>query len=430
MPTEVLTCSDSKAYEGIVAKAAALLTAGELVAIPTETVYGVAARADSADAISALKRVKGRDASKPFSLHIAGPDDVHRYVPELSQVAKRIIRRAWPGPLSVVFPVESPQDAQIVSELGPEVVNLLYHERTIGVRCPDHRVAIDVLSRVPHPVVAASANRAGQPPPRDIEGVLAELDGDLALAIDGGTTQFEGPSTVVRLDKNGFEVLREGVVSPRVLKKYMTVNLLFVCSGNTCRSPMAEALCRFEIAKAQGCSVDELADRGIFVWSAGAEFVWWWTGIRWGGSGGEGTGADLSGHYCAQSLDQALINTADHVFCMTSGHLEAVKSMVPDVGDKVQLLIEGRRQRPVWRIGGRIQTVCVGDSRCGPTTVEGNNAMKISISSDHRGYRAQAAHRRDAAKCPAQGGGLRVRQRRKLRLSRHGQDCRRSCFEG
>lgn len=341
MPTEVLTCSDSKAYEGIVAKAAALLSAGELVAIPTETVYGVAARADSADAISALKRVKGRDASKPFSLHIAGPDDVHRYVPELSQVAKRIIRRAWPGPLSVVFPVESPQDAQIVSELGPEVVNLLYHERTIGVRCPDHRVAIDVLSRVPHPVVAASANRAGQPPPRDIEGVLAELDGDLALAIDGGTTQFEGPSTVVRLDKNGFEVLREGVVSPRVLKKYMTVNLLFVCSGNTCRSPMAEALCRFEIAKAQGCSVDELADRGIFVRSAGAS--------SFGGGPASGgavqavkeLGADLSGH-CAQSLDQALINTADHVFCMTSGHLEAVKSMVPDVGDKVQLLIEGR----------------------------------------------------------------------------------------
>lgn len=341
MPTEVLTCLDTKAYDEVVAKAASLLSAGKLVAIPTETVYGVAARADSVEAIATLKQVKGRDAAKPFSLHIGGPDDVHRYVPELSQTAKRIIRRAWPGPLSVVFPVKSPNDAPIVEELGPEVIDLLYHEQTIGVRCPDHRVAIDVLSRVPHPVVAASANRAGQPPPRDIAGVLAELDGDVALAIDGGTTQYEGPSTVVRLDGDGFEVLREGVVSTRVLKKYMTVNILFVCSGNTCRSPMAEALCRQEIAKGQGCSVDELADRGIYVRSAGAS--------SFGGGPASGgavqavkeLGANLDDHH-AQSLDQVLINSADHIFCMTSGHVEAVKSLVPDVGDKVQLLIEGR----------------------------------------------------------------------------------------
>ncbi|GJM26045.1 MAG: protein-tyrosine-phosphatase [Phycisphaerae bacterium] len=323
------------------AKGAALLTAGELVAFPTETVYGVAARADSAEAIATLKRVKGRDAAKPFSLHIGAPEDVHRYVPELSQIARRIIRRAWPGPLSVVFPVASPKKATVVKELGPEVIDLLYHEGTIGVRCPDHLVATELLSRVPHPVVAASANRAGQSPPRDIDGVLAELDGEIALAIDGGATHFEGPSTVVRLNNDGFEILREGVVSSRMLKRYMTVNILFVCSGNTCRSPMAEAMCRHAIAKEQGCAADELADRGIFVRSAGAS--------SFGGGPASGGavqavkefGADLNGH-CAKSLDQALINTADHIFCMTSGHRQAVVSMVPDVGDKVQLLIEGR----------------------------------------------------------------------------------------
>jgi protein-tyrosine phosphatase len=341
MPTEVLTCSNTKAYGDIVAKAAALLTAGELIAFPTETVYGVAARADSAVAISTLKRVKGRDAGKPFSLHIGSPEDVHRYVPAMSQIAKRIIRRAWPGPLSVVFSVESPQEAEVVKELGPDIVNLLYHDQTIGVRCPDHPVAIDLLSSVLHPVVAASANRAGQPPPRDIVGVLAELDGDIALALDGGTTQFEGPSTVVRLDKDGYEVLREGVVSPRVLKKYMTVNILFVCSGNTCRSPMAEALCRHAIAREQGCSVGELSDRGIHVVSAGASSF---GGQAASGGAAEAVkefGVDLDGHI-AQSLDQTLINTADYIYCMTHGHRDAVVSMVPEVGDKVKLLIEGR----------------------------------------------------------------------------------------
>ncbi len=341
MPTEVITCSDTEAYDALVERAADLINAGKLVAFPTETVYGVGARADSVKAIATLKEVKGRDANKPFSLHIGSPEAVHRYVPEISRMARRLIRRAWPGPLSVVFPVESPGDADIVKERGPEIIKLLYHDQTIGVRCPDHRLAIDLLSKVGHPVVAASANRAGQPPPRDIKGVLAELDGDVALAIDGGITQYEGPSTVVRIEKNDFEILREGVVASRTLRKYMSINILFVCSGNTCRSPMAEALCRHAIAAELGCTVGELADRGVFVRSAGVSSFG-------GGPASAGAvdavkkfGADLDGH-CAQSLDQGLINTADHIYCMTRGHLDAAISMVPDVGDKLQLLIEGR----------------------------------------------------------------------------------------
>ncbi len=341
MPTEVLKYSDKETYDVIVAKATDLLIAGELIAFPTETVYGVGARADSAAAIKTLKQVKGREANKPFSLHIGSPEAVHRYVPKLSRMATRLIRRAWPGPLSVVFPVESPGESKIVKDLGPDIVKLLYHEQTIGVRCPDHRFAVDLLSRVPHPVVAASANRAGHAPPRDVAGVLAELDGDVALAIDGGETQYDGPSTVVRIGKNGFEVLREGVVASRTLKRYMSVNILFVCSGNTCRSPMAEALCKQAIARELDCSADVLADQGIFVRSAGASSF---------GSGPASSGAveavkkfgaNLDGH-CAQSLDQELLNSADHVFCMTHNHREVVVSMVPEIGDKAKLLIEGR----------------------------------------------------------------------------------------
>lgn len=341
MSTQVVKLDKANGYDDVLAEAARLIEEGQLVAFPTETVYGVGARVDSAEAMERLLGLKDRPPTKPFSLHIGAAEDVHRYVPEMSTVGRRVIRRAWPGPLAVVFRVDSPENTPAVAEFGTDIVERLYHEGTIGVRCPDEPFASALLSRVGHPVVAASANRAGRRPPRNITEVLSELDGDVALAIDGGTTQFEEASTVARLDGGHFEILREGVLDARTLNRYATVNILFVCSGNTCRSPMAEVLCQKAIATQLECSVAELADRRINVQSAGASAFG-------GGPASSGAieavtqyGVDLNGHL-ARSLDQVLINQADHVFCMTQGHREAVVSLVPEANEKTKLLAEGR----------------------------------------------------------------------------------------
>lgn len=360
MPTDVVTLDYSKGYEDILGRAADLIVSGALVAFPTETVYGVAARADSAEAIKRLLGVKDRPPTKPFSLHIGAADDVQRYVPGMSTVGRRVIRRAWPGPLAVVFRVDAPQNTPAVKEFGPDLVDMIYHQGTIGVRCPDERFASALLSRVPHPVVAASANRAGHDPPRDIDGVIAELDGDIALAVDGGTTKYEEASTVARLEGCHFEILREGVLDSRTLNRYATVNILFVCSGNTCRSPMAEVLCQKAIAARLGCSVSELGDRRVKVQSAGAS--------AFGGgpaSGGaieavEKHGVDLKGHL-ARSLDQALINQADHVYCMTQSHRDVVLSLVPEAQDKTQLLLEGRDIRDPFGGSGEEYQACANE---------------------------------------------------------------------
>jgi len=337
MPTEVLKVNPEGNYRKILNRAAELLRSGRLVAFPTETVYGVGARADLPTAMAALREVKGRDGDKPFTLHIGQVDDVHRYVPNLRGMARRLVGKAWPGPLTIVFPVEEPLSAPIIRELGSELVDLLYHDGTIGIRCPADPIAADLLCAVDAPVVAASANRAGQEPPRSAEGVIAELDGAVDLLIDGGQTRYAKASTVVRLRNDAFEILREGVIDERSLRRYGALQILFVCSGNTCRSPMAAALCREILARRLGCSPAALADRGITVSSAGA-------GSMGGAPASEGAvramanrGVDI-GEHVARPLDVETINRADRIYCMTQAHVDAVLWLVPSAAERTQLL--------------------------------------------------------------------------------------------
>jgi protein-tyrosine phosphatase len=337
MPTEVIRLDQERDYRDAAERAASLLQAGQIVAFPTETVYGVGARADLPEAMARLRGIKERAEQKPFTLHIAEPDDLRDYLPDLSVLAKRFVRKAWPGPVTLVFPVSDPSASPAVQRFGSQLAIELYHEGTLGVRCPDDAVAVEVLRKAGGPVVAASANRAGNPPPRTAEGVLAELDGQLSMVLDGGTTRYARPSTVVRLDSAGYHVLREGVVDERTLKRFGSLNILFVCSGNTCRSPMAAALCRKLIAERLGCSVEELEAQGVRVMSAGAN-------TSGGGPASPGAieamskrGVNLGPHW-ARELDLETIHQADYIFVMTPAHAQAVASLAPHAAAKTKLL--------------------------------------------------------------------------------------------
>ena len=337
MAIEVLKIESVGNYRETLRRAAEMLRAGRLVAFPTETVYGVGARGDRREAVAGLRAVKGRSESKPFTLHIGDPQEIHRYVPHMTAFTRRFVRKAWPGPVTLVFPVAEPLEAPAIRDAGAECVDLLYHDRTIGVRCPADNVAADLLIMAAVPIVAASANRADNPPPRSADGVVAELDGDVDLLLDGGTARYAKASTVVRLGADGFEVLRDGVIDERTLRRYAALNILFVCSGNTCRSPMAAAICSHELARRMGCSVGELVDRGVTVSSAGA-------GSFGGAPASDGAtkvlarrSMDLSGHV-ASGLDVESINRADHIYCMTASHRDAVQALVPSAASRTQLL--------------------------------------------------------------------------------------------
>jgi protein-tyrosine phosphatase len=339
MATKLINLDDTEVYRDAIAEAVAVLDGGGLVVFPTETVYGVAARADRAEGLKRLHRVKDRPADRPFTIHIGRRSDAERFVPDLSPLARRLAKKAWPGPLTMVLSTSDARCADIASQLEESVLDAMYHNGAVGLRCPDDHAALDLLRGAGGPVVAASANRAGRTPPGTVKEALAELNGEVELALDGGPSRYNRPSTIVRVDGDRFDVLRSGVYDERMLRGFAVLDILFVCSGNTCRSPMARAIAMRLIADRLGCKPEELGDRKIEIHSAGT-------------SAGRGApvsqpavavaaehGIDI-GRETSQPLSAELVNRADYIFTMTDSHRTQVIETVPSAADRTQRLME------------------------------------------------------------------------------------------
>lgn len=183
--------------------AARLLRAGELVAIPTETVYGLAVRADDADAVGRLFTAKGRPSDNPLIVHVATVDDVTRVAREVTPLARRLLEGLAPGPLTVVLPARDDLPRAVTGGLD-----------TVAVRIPDHPVALELLARAGVPLAAPSANRSGRPSPTSADHVLEDLDGRIAAVVDAGPTRIGIESTVVDARGPTWTILRAGGIGP------------------------------------------------------------------------------------------------------------------------------------------------------------------------------------------------------------------------
>jgi L-threonylcarbamoyladenylate synthase len=189
--------------EGI-ARAARILESGGLVAVPTETVYGLAARADSAEAVAGIYRAKGRPDFNPLIVHVRDVEQARRYA-ELGEQAADLAQREWPGPLTLVLPKREG------AVLAPAVTAGL---PTVALRAPRHPVMRALLERIGFPLAAPSANRSGFISPTSAAHVLTSLDGRIDLVLDGGPTEAGLESTIVALRADGtWEELRPGPVS-------------------------------------------------------------------------------------------------------------------------------------------------------------------------------------------------------------------------
>ncbi|MFQ5493836.1 MAG: L-threonylcarbamoyladenylate synthase [Phycisphaerae bacterium] len=338
MDTEVIKIDAEAQRADAIRRGTEVLSHGGLVAFRTETVYGLGVRADDDDAVARLRTLKQRPEGKGFTVQVSAAAAVHRFAPDLNGLAARLISRAWPGPLTLVVPVADPASTPVMAELGRSAASALFVEGTVGLRCPDDAVTREILSACPAPVVAASANLAGEAPPSSGDAVLKALDGRFDLLIDAGPTRYAKPSTIVRVADGAYHILREGVLDDRILRRFSTLRILLVCTGNTCRSAMAAVLAEKMIADRVGCDVADLSDRKIEIFSAGT----------FGGAGGASPhavqvmaqrGLDLSNHQSA-ALTAEMVRQADHVFCMTRAHCDAVSSMVPAAKDRVQRLVD------------------------------------------------------------------------------------------
>jgi L-threonylcarbamoyladenylate synthase len=191
-----------------ITRAAAILRAGGLVAVPTETVYGLAARADSEAAVAAIYRAKGRPEFNPLIVHVASLEMADKLA-VLDTRAERLAAELWPGPLTLVLAQR--QNSPIV----PAVTAGL---PTIALRMPAHPATQTLLSELDLPLAAPSANRSGAVSPTNAEHVLAGLGGRIDAVLDAGDTLQGLESTIVALRESGdWQLLRHGPVTSETL---------------------------------------------------------------------------------------------------------------------------------------------------------------------------------------------------------------------
>ena len=311
------------------------LAEGKLVAVPTETVYGLACSALNEEAVARLSHLKQRGSEHPFTLAIKSADDAQDYVPNLSPLAQRLTRRCWPGPVTLVLDCDHPDS--LLGQLPQSVREVVVPNGSVGLRVPAHDALLSVLRLTAGPLVLTSANRQGEPDAVNASDVARQVGDDIDLILDDGQSKFGQPSSVVRVRHTQLETLRAGVINDQVLKRLASYMILFVCTGNTCRSPMAEALMRRRIADRLQCSVGELEDRNVMVMSAGIAAM----------SGGrvstesvevmQQRGIDINSHE-SQPLSERLVRFADLILTMTPGHRQAIVAQWPAAAARTKML--------------------------------------------------------------------------------------------
>ncbi len=319
----------------LIARAVRDLRAGKLVAFPTETVYGIAADAAQPAAVARLLEIKGRRPGQPLALAVKNAAAAFEFCPDVSPVGRRLARRCWPGPLTLVLSGSHPDGH--LGRLAPPVRQAVAPVNLVGLRVPDHRFLLATLQQLPGPLTLTSANRSGQADAVSAEEVVEALGDDVDLVLSDGRSRYAQPSSVVRIQGRELEILRAGVLSESALRRFASLIILVVCTGNTCRSPMAQVLLQRRLADELGCRDEDLAEAGVMVISAGVAAHDGAAASEEAVQAMQARGLDLS-HHESRSLTDVLLRFADLVLTMTRGHRDAILSRWPEAGEKTHLI--------------------------------------------------------------------------------------------
>lgn len=215
MKTEIITND--------IARAAELIRAGELVAVPTETVYGLAGNGLDPEVVERIYEIKGRPAVKPIALMVAGAGSMRKYCSGVPAQAQTLAKRFWPGPLSIVLKAK---------DIVPEVVRA--GGSTVSLRCPDHELTLKALKKAKLPFAAPSANPSDEESPKNAAQVLGYFDGKIAAVIDGGECGIGRESTVIDMSGTPYRILRQGALPEADIRRALADELTVIgISGGT-----------------------------------------------------------------------------------------------------------------------------------------------------------------------------------------------------
>ena len=335
MPPKIINLHDVKKFDEIIDQSVICLRQGGLVVLPTETVYGIAALASNESAIRRLINVKGRRDGHALPLAIASFEMLSECVPAPSILGQRLARRCWPGPLTLVFDGTATESQFARYPLS--VRQAIMPEGTVGLRVPNSPITLEILNTLGEPVALSSANLSGENPAITAEEVVSRLGDKVDLILDAGESDFKKPSTVVKVEFDSLEILREGAITIDTIDKLTTKIILFVCSGNTCRSPMSVALCEKLLATRLGCPIDDLENLGYLILSAGIAAAQ--------DDGASPMAKEVISNYglClddhrSQPLTETLLRFADQIYVLARNHREAILSFWPRVDMRLQVL--------------------------------------------------------------------------------------------
>lgn len=180
-------------------RAVAELNAGKLVAIPTETVYGLAANALDVDAVAGIFKAKNRPSFDPLIVHVSSASDIDKFAVDVADTARKLAESFWPGPLTLILSKQSNV---------PDLVTA--GQKTVGLRMPDHSLTLELLKRIDYPLAAPSANPFGYVSPTSAQHVVDQLGDKIAYCLDGGPCSIGLESTIVKCVGERVEVLRVG----------------------------------------------------------------------------------------------------------------------------------------------------------------------------------------------------------------------------
>ena len=322
----------------VVHRAVACLAQGGVVGLPTESGYGVAAGALHPSAMERLRSLASlRDGDPPArdrlpTLWLKGAAEVDDWAEVSTELGRRLTRRAWPGPVTLVFPI-SPRG--LAYRLPGEARPFLVPDGVISLRAPSHKMVREILRLLPGPLIQVDPQSSNGEDAASADD-LASL-ADLDMIVDVGPSRDGGPSTVVEVERDRWSIVRAGAVPERVLAQMAGTILLFVCTGNTCRSPMAEALCKALLAERLGCEPVELIDRGFVILSAGVSAMEGMPAAAHAIEVVRARGGSLDEHASRKAAPD-LVRFADHIIAMTADHLDILLDRMPEVAPRSRLL--------------------------------------------------------------------------------------------
>jgi protein-tyrosine phosphatase len=317
----------------VVRYAVRTLAAGGLVALPTDAAYVLAASALHPGAIDRLDRTTGGQCGWEIAVRDSG--QARDWAPDLDGVARRLARRLWPGPLTLASAAGVRQG--LAGRLPRDARGRLCPDDTVRLRAPGHEAVRAVLYQAAGPLALAAVSLGNDREAVTADDVLDTVGPWVDLVVDDGATQHRRPATVVETSEGGWGVLRPGVLGEEQLRQASACLVVFVCTGNTCRSPLAEALCKKRLADALGCRPDELAGHGVQVFSAGVAAATGDPAAEEAVEVAHGFGADLGSHR-SRPLTAELAAQADLLVAMTRGHVRTLEELYPCLGARPRLL--------------------------------------------------------------------------------------------